>query len=290
MKNIFRSLFLFLLINIGNSLYAETLDNCNIALTGFKSINLEKIELPATIDLEICSDELEDENTTFQIYGLSSQDQWLNQKLNYLIYEQLNYYVSIALANPELPANSLHNPLENYADQKIDLSRLNEMILKFRSFFQEIKKNDHPYTTCSYVMPYTQTKDYITFKQYSTLTPQSAPYGSSFERYITLDLINKRVITLDDLVDPNRHADVIKALWQEYQDEYGYIKQDAFMKTKLPANFYFSDDENALVFVYGQLALGASAMDGIVQLSLDLNKHGKLINPKYLKQKPCTDF
>lgn len=108
-------------------------------------------------------------------------------------------------------------------------------------------------------------------------------HGMFMTNYANVDINKKKVITLNDLIEPRNQDKVKDALWEIYSierldenGEYnGFIAKDDF---RISENFYFGT--NGIRFVYPVYELGPYS-EGEVEIELDWYMANKLFNSDY---------
>lgn len=108
-------------------------------------------------------------------------------------------------------------------------------------------------------------------------------HGTYFTRYLNVDLENKTLIQLNDLIPETNQEKVKELLWENYKNarlnhQGKYVGTVEQADLKLSENFYFSQD--GVVFVYPPYELGSYA-EGEIEVTLSWQEGYHLINEAY---------
>ncbi|WP_154019437.1 RsiV family protein, partial [Acinetobacter baumannii] len=109
-----------------------------------------------------------------------------------------------------------------------------------------------------------------------------AAHGMSHQEFVNFDLLNKKHITVEELIKPDVEKQLVDALFDantNWLQEHNISRE----KLQLSDNFYYG--ANGIVFVYPIYEL-ASYAEGMSELTLPYFEAAKYIKPEYLPSVP----
>lgn len=259
------------------------LDQCAIHFKGFKTWDYKPIEQPINFDRKVIygfEESREEKGVVDQFYGLVSGNEWLDHEL-------LKSFVERFIDPSDPPKNynnitfaSLPQLLEQKRKQQEDYRQEN---LK-DEYYQQYDGYDS--TSCGYIYPITKTNKFISFEFMNCGYTFGTAHGFCGASYITYDVEHKKIISIDQVLPKENYSLVKKQLWNSYQDKYSCgMSEEDFMKEVTLDEFYFKD--HRLVFSFGNYGLSCPYAAGPVQLELDLDFYGNLINKEYATYEIC---
>lgn len=176
--------------------------------------------------------------------------------------------------------------LEEHTEQPVDVSR-EQVVAQFDKAYKEMEQEAQELKPIG--LSLSVDSRYLGQRnQFALFTMLYSDYsggahGMYFTRYLNVDLENKTLIQLKDLIPEANQEKVKELLWENYknarlnnQGKYeGSIEQ---ADLKLSENFYFSQD--GVVFVYPPYELGSYA-EGEIEVMLSWQEGYHLINEAY---------
>ncbi|MDN4021726.1 RsiV family protein [Acinetobacter pittii] len=137
-----------------------------------------------------------------------------------------------------------------------------------------------------YVRYLGQNYNLATFALQTYSYSAGAAHGMSHQEFVNFDLLNKKHITVAELIQPDVEKQLVDALF-EVNTNWLQAHNISREKLQLSDNFYYG--ANGIVFVYPIYEL-ASYAEGMSELTLPYFEAGKFIKPEYLPSVPNYNF
>lgn len=133
-----------------------------------------------------------------------------------------------------------------------------------------------------YVRYLGQNYNLASFELFTFSYSAGAAHGMYHREYVVFDLVNKKHVTVADLINKGSESTVVERLYNYNQSwlEAHNITQD---KLTLSDNFYYGNE--GIVFVYSLYEL-ASYAEGLSELTLPYDQASDVIKPEYLPSQP----
>lgn len=285
MIKVFKLMALVAIVSFSSQ--ALALEHCSISFTGFKTLDYKPLEQPILFDPNVCHEfDLSRERfgVVDQYYGLITGKEWLDQQL-------LRKFVEGIGISPEF-AKDYHINLN-----QVTLSELTKVLTQKRREFEEERKellkdeffkqfDGHANSYCGFIYPTAKTNKFISFEIKLCDLSYGSPHASCSSDYLTVDVDRKKVITLDQVVSKENHSAIKQALWFSYEKKYSCgISYDQFYKKTDFQDFFFKDHD--LVFSFDAYSFGCPYSMGRIELELELNSYGSLINKDFVDYNLC---
>lgn len=238
----------------------------------FPSLNVEIVELfNKSEDVKLSKEqkaEFERESSAVQVFASIPKTNvaWLDQLLLAKVFSTLGVGLT-QLKAEEITKDELTQILQQ----------------RYDTLMSDIKEQPAVAMSSSLESYYLGQRNNIVSFYFFSYDYYGGAHGMFMTHYANVDINKKKVITLNDLIDPRNQDKVKDALWEIYSierldenGEYnGFIAKNDF---RISENFYFG--LNSIRFVYPVYELGPYS-EGEVEIELDWSMANKLFNSDY---------